>query len=187
MNPTYTSGSMGINGDDAIELYESGQIIDVFGTVDCDPNATDSTCPEWEYLDGWAYRKSNTGPEGTTFTSSNWTYSGVDGLEGGTNNDTATSPFPLGTYVNTVASVKNNAIEGFATYPNPVTNGSFVISTVSTNVKQVSVFNVLGKKVLTQNISGAKSNVDVSEISSGIYILKVREGDSVSTRKLVIK
>ena len=86
-----------------------------------------------------------------------------------------------------VLGLSSQNILGFAAYPNPVTNGSFVISTISTNVKQVSVFNVLGKKVLTQNISGTKSNVDVSEISSGIYILKVREGDSVSTRKLVIK
>lgn len=187
MNPTYTTGSMSINGDDAIELYESGQIIDVFGTVDCDPNASGTTCPEWEHTDGWAYRKSNTGPEGTTFTSTNWTYSGVDGLEGGTNNDTATSPFPKGTYVNTVASVKNNAIEGFAMYPNPVTSGRFMISTISSDAKQVSIFNVLGKKVLTKNISGTKSDIDVSEISSGIYILKVREGNNISTRKLVIK
>ena len=187
MAPTYTTGTVGINGDDSIELYENGQIIDVFGTVDCDPNASDTTCPEWDYLDGWAYRKSNTGPEGTTFTSSNWTYSGVDGLEGGTNNATATSPFPIGTYTNGTASVKNNSIEGFATYPNPITNKEFTISSNNSSVKDIVIFNVLGKKVLTTSFSGAKSTIDVSAINSGIYILKVTEEGKTATKKLVIR
>ena len=74
ISPTHTSGSMNINGDDAIELYENGQIIDVYGDVD-----NDFSNEAYDYLDGWAYRKPNTGPEGTTFNSSNWNYSGVGG------------------------------------------------------------------------------------------------------------
>lgn len=185
--PTYTTGTVSINGDDSIELYENGQIIDVFGTVDCDPNASGTTCPEWEYLDGWAYRKSNTGPEGTTFTSTNWTYSGVDGLEGGTNNATATSPFPIGTYTNATASLKNNLIEGFTTYPNPITNKEFTISSNNASLKNIVIFNVLGKKVLTTSFSGVKSTIDVSVINSGIYILKVTEEGKTATKKLVIR
>ena len=99
--PTYTNGVVSINGDDSIELYESGQIIDTFGTVDCDPNASGTTCPEWDHLDGWAYRNDDTGPEGTTFTISNWTYSGANALDGESDNASATTPFPIGTYSNT--------------------------------------------------------------------------------------
>ena len=182
MAPTYTSGSMGINGDDAIELYESGQIIDVYGDVD-----NDFSGETYDYLDGWAYRKSNTGPEGTTFTPSNWTYSGVDGLEGGSNNATATSPFPIGTYSNATASVERNGVLGFTAYPNPVTNKEFTISSSSTNVKEIAIFNVIGKKVLTTRFSGAKSTINVSTIGSGIYILKVMEAGKISTKKLVIR
>ena len=54
-----------INGDDSIELYENGQIIDTFGDVD-----TDGSGQDWDYVDGWAYRSSGTGPEWTTFTPS---------------------------------------------------------------------------------------------------------------------
>ena len=64
---TYQNSVLGVNGDDSIELYENGQIIDTFGDVD-----TDGTGEAWEYLDGWAYRSSGTGPEGTTFTPTNW-------------------------------------------------------------------------------------------------------------------
>ena len=101
INPTYVNGVVSINGDDSIELYEGGAIIDTFGTVDCDPNASGTTCPEWDHLDGWAYRNDDTGPEGTTFTISNWTYSGANALDGESDNASATTPFPIGTYSNT--------------------------------------------------------------------------------------
>ena len=32
------------------------QIIDTFGTDDCDPDGSGARCPEWEHTDGWAYR-----------------------------------------------------------------------------------------------------------------------------------
>lgn len=180
--PDYETGVVNINGDDSIELYENGQIIDVFGDVN-----TDGSGEPWEYLDGWAYRKSNTGPEGTTFTATNWTYSGVDGLEGGTNNATATSPFPIGTYTNNTASVPRTGILGFTTYPNPITNKELTISTTNTNAKEVVIFNVLGKQVLKTSFSGLKSTIDVSSINSGIYILKVTESGKIATKKLVIR
>ncbi|MFQ3305185.1 MAG: hypothetical protein ACI9JT_001004 [Polaribacter sp.] len=85
------------------------------------------------------------------------------------------------------ASVKNNAIKGFATYPNPVTNKEFRISSSSNSVKQIAIFNVIGKKVLTARFSGFKSTIDVSAIGSGIYILKVMEAGKISTKKLVIR
>ncbi len=93
----------------------------------------------------------------------------------------------LSFFHNATASVKSNSIEGFATYPNPVTNNVFTITSNSSDKKQVAIFNVLGKKVLSSSFSGTKSNVDVSEISAGLYILKVTEGSKISTSKLVIK
>ena len=51
--PNYTSGAASINGDDAIELFENGAVVDVFGEIDVDGSGT-----AWEYLDGWAYRVS---------------------------------------------------------------------------------------------------------------------------------
>ncbi len=86
-----------------------------------------------------------------------------------------------------VLRLNNNTIQGFATYPNPVTNKRFTVTTSSSDIKQVSIFNVLGKRVFSTSFSGAKSNVDVSSISSGLYILKVSEGDKIATSKLVVK
>lgn len=86
----FIEGAANINGDDAIELYENGIVIDVFGDVNVDGSGT-----PWEYLDGWAYRKDGTGPDGDVFVLNNWNYSGVDALEGFPNNDAADVPFPV--------------------------------------------------------------------------------------------
>jgi len=93
--PDYTDGSApNVNGDDAIELFMNGVVVDVFGDVD-----VDGTGEPWEHLDGWAYRVDETGPDGTLFILANWYFSGINALDGETSNATAAVPFPLGTFV----------------------------------------------------------------------------------------
>lgn len=88
---------------------------------------------------------------------------------------------------NPTASTRNTGIEGFALYPNPVRGGKLNIRSNSTDKKQVSIFNVLGKNVLNTTVTGTNSEVNVSTISSGVYILKVVEGTKTATSKLVIR
>ena len=91
--PDYTSNAASINGDDAIELFMNGSIVDVFGDIN-----TDGTGQPWEYKDGWAYRVDGTGPDGSTFVLGNWDFSGPNALDGETSNATAATPFPTGSY-----------------------------------------------------------------------------------------
>ena len=88
---------------------------------------------------------------------------------------------------NSTASVKNNAIAGFSTYPNPITNNTFTLTSASNEEKSVMIFNLLGKKVLDTRFSGTKSEINVAAINAGIYILKVTEAGKTATKKLVIK
>ncbi|MCP4356770.1 MAG: ExeM/NucH family extracellular endonuclease [Chloroflexi bacterium] len=92
-NPDYTSSTASINGDDAIELFTSGAVSDVFGDINLD-----GTGQPWEYMDGWAYRNDNSGPDGSTFVLGNWIFSGPNALDGETSNSSAATPFPIGTY-----------------------------------------------------------------------------------------
>ena len=90
----YEGGSaVSINGDDAVELFMNGNVVDVFGDINMDGSMT-----AWDHLDGWAYRQSATGPDGTTFDVNNWTFSGIDAFDGFSTNQEATNPFPIGTY-----------------------------------------------------------------------------------------
>ena len=88
---------------------------------------------------------------------------------------------------NSVASISRDNIEGFATYPNPITNKRFTVSSNSTDKKEVVIFNVLGKKVFTSSFSGLKEEINISNINSGIYILKVTENGKTATKKLVVR
>lgn len=82
-----------VNGDDAIELFKNGNVIDVLGDINVDGNGT-----PWEYLDGWAYRNSNSNTNGGVWNVSDWSFSGANALDGASDNATSGSPFPIGTY-----------------------------------------------------------------------------------------
>ena len=75
-------------------------------------------------------------------------------------------------------------IEGLAIYPNPVNSGKIYITTKSSLDKKVEIFNVLGKKVLETVITSKE--VNVSNLSAGVYIIKIKEGEASATRKLII-
>ncbi len=96
-SPDFTdtnNGSVNINGDDAIELFFNGQVIDVFGDINVDGTGT-----PWEYLDSWAYRIDGTGPDGSDFILANWYFGGPNALDNETSNATAATPVPIGTYM----------------------------------------------------------------------------------------
>lgn len=76
-------------------------------------------------------------------------------------------------------------IEGLSFYPNPVSNGKIYITSKSSIAKEVTIFDVLGKKVLQKVIDSKELNV--SELSPGVYIIKIKEDDQTATRKLIIK
>ncbi|RMG76394.1 MAG: hypothetical protein D6714_21435 [Bacteroidetes bacterium] len=105
----FVHSAANINGDDAIVLYKGAEIVDVFG----DPNV-DGTGEPWEYMDGWAYRVNGTGPDGAVFNVDNWTFSGINALDGAATNDEAMPPFPVCSYVpmvsGTVIATDDNAI-----------------------------------------------------------------------------
>ena len=78
-------------------------------------------------------------------------------------------------------------IEGLAIYPNPVSNNKpFIYITSKKSLsKTVDVFNVLGKRIFSTDLTGKELNI--SRLSTGVYILKITENKVSETRKLVIK
>ena len=180
------SNALSINGDDRVRIIKDSDssVIDQYGL-----EGTDGSSTNWEYKDGYAKRSNGTSDNGGTFNESNWVFSngslnGNGSCQGGA---TFGSIISVGTFTNATASLKNNVIEGFATYPNPITNHTFTLTSASSEEKSVTVFNLLGKKVLETRFSGIKSDINVSAINVGIYILKVTESGKTATKKLVIR
>ena len=89
----------------------------------------------------------------------------------------ATPNFTLGT--------SSNEITGLRVYPNPVTNGTLFIDTDGNGGKTVTVFDVLGKKVI--NVTTTNNAINVGNLNNGVYIVKITEEGKTATRKLVIK
>lgn len=79
----------------------------------------------------------------------------------------------------------NSSIEGLNLYPNPVTNGKVYITSKNDLEKEIIIFDVLGKKVLQTIISNKELNV--SNLSPGVYIIKITEESATSSRKLIIQ
>tara|TARA_R110001583_G_scaffold21685_11_gene82137 strand:- start:2341 stop:3984 length:1644 start_codon:yes stop_codon:yes gene_type:complete len=110
-------------------------------------------------------------------TGSNWgtaitTYGLGDLGTPGTNND-----FGL--------SVVKNEIENFKMYPNPVSNGILNMSSNNNANKQVEIYTLNGQQVYSENLQ-FKEKINISNLNTGIYLVRIIEEGNISTRKLVI-
>lgn len=82
-----------VNGDDALELFMNTTVIDVFGDINLDGSGT-----PWDYLDGWATRNSNALPNMGVFNITEWSFSGIDVLDGETTLAGSATPYPLASF-----------------------------------------------------------------------------------------
>jgi hypothetical protein len=80
---------------------------------------------------------------------------------------------------------EDTSIEGLSLYPNPVSNGKVYITSKKDAEKDIIIFDVLGKKVLQNRINTRELNI--SNLSPGIYIIKITEEGFTSSRKLIVK
>jgi Secretion system C-terminal sorting domain len=81
----------------------------------------------------------------------------------------------------TLATTQNQ-ISGLKVY---ISNNNLNITSDSNETKSVSVYNVLGKQVINTTTTG--NPINVSDLSSGIYIVKVTENGKSNTVKVVIQ
>ena len=206
--PDFTSGALSVNGDDAVELFydddgsgggNAAVVVDTFGDVD-------ATSGGWLYNDGWAYRTDGTGPDGGTFVEGNFTYSGVDALDGETSNATAATPWPIGTYspdaddadalaapAAALAETMAEAVRLGAVTPNPVGSRATVGFAVrEAQPVTVGLYDVMGRRVRTlfagtpQAEAAVAVPIDASGLAAGVYVV-VLQGETVrATRQVTV-
>jgi len=75
-------------------------------------------------------------------------------------------------------------IDGLKMYPNP-TKSNLFIETALKGDANVSIVNMLGKEVVNTKV--VNNTVNVSNLTSGIYIVKITEEGKTSTKKLIIE
>ncbi|TBX70988.1 T9SS type A sorting domain-containing protein [Flavobacterium silvisoli] len=71
----------------------------------------------------------------------------------------------------------------FKAYPNPVKD--ILNLSAETTISQVQVTNLLGQVVLSKNINATQGQIDVANLASGTYLVKVSSDDLVKTIKVI--
>ncbi len=84
----------------------------------------------------------------------------------------------------TLGTTNFNNISGLNVYPNPA-NDYLHITTAINGVKNIAIYDVMGKEVL--NTTTANEVINVASLNAGIYLVKITEEGKTATRKLVIK
>lgn len=150
-----------------------------------------------QIIDKVGYGSTATGYEGTgpTGVLSNTT-AALRNLGGCTDTDNNASDFTIGTPTprnsaspfNTCSSlsVSQNTLETVTLYPNP-TNSKVFFDNTNSNFKEVSIYNYLGQEVSTTSFTTSIQNqeIDMSNLATGIYVLKFNSGESIKSVKVI--
>jgi hypothetical protein len=91
--------------------------------------------------------------------------------------------FKISAYDSSLASIQNNTITDLSIYPNPVENTLFIKT--SNTIDSIQIYNMLGQVVLTKSPLLNNMELDLSNLSSGNYIVKVQSNNQIGTYKIV--
>ncbi|QAA82931.1 T9SS type A sorting domain-containing protein [Aequorivita sp. H23M31] len=79
--------------------------------------------------------------------------------------------------------VSDNKLEGFFFYPNP---SSDVLNLKSVkNIDSVSIYNLLGQEIMQTKVNATGSQLNISSLSVGTYIMKVNVNGELGTFKII--
>ena len=89
-------------------------------------------------------------------------------------------------YVDPCTNIKENNLGEFNISPNP-NNGSFEIyMTNITATTEIEILDLNGKIIYNNTISNKNQNINIENISRGVYIVKANQNGNIKTKKLII-
>ncbi len=71
-------------------------------------------------------------------------------------------------------------------YPNPAQE-KITIQSSSNDLKLVKIYNILGHEVLQTMASGMQSDINLSDLSEGIYFVKATQNGEEFSHKIIIQ
>ena len=149
------------NGNDAVGLFKNGVLIDIVGVLgETAKNFADMTLR----------RVANVTEPNSTYTRSEWDEFPKDNVE------------DIGSHTSTLSA--NDAIfNTYKMYPNP-TNGNTLYFKTTKDIN-IKIYNAIGQIVKSENISENRNNIDISNLSKGIFIIKINFGSTNISKKLI--
>jgi len=174
------------NGDDAMTLEKSGNIIDIFGKVGEDPGGA------WTDDASAGYTDAN---GGTWWTKRQTLVRKASVMQGVTQNPILFNPtleydsLPDATYTgmgshtcDCSATGVNEIDVSYVMYPNPVNSGGAVAVNSNTKVKSIVVINILGEQIRFDN------TINTTGFAKGTYIITIEFADGrFAKNKLIVE
>lgn len=99
--------------------------------------------------------------------------------------DTAVETYIISKTNPTAAAYVTKSTDNVVLYPNPANNELNVVYDASADVKNIAVYNIIGKAMTIYRVNGTSANLNLENIPSGIYFVRLinSRGDVVVTRK----
>jgi hypothetical protein len=89
--------------------------------------------------------------------------------------------------IDNVLGINDAELLNFSMYPNPCDSKVTLQLPSSTNNAQAQVFNYLGKTLIQKDITTVNNSLDVSNLTSGIYFVRIQSENKVGTKKLIVR
>lgn len=108
----------------------------------------------------------------------------------GSNWGTATTVYGAGDFGTPGAAndftLSNNSVNSlqFSLYPNPVTNGQLNINASNGGSFDIEIYSTLGQKMI--DVKSVTNTINVDRLNTGLYLVKITQGDATQTRKLIV-
>ena len=174
-----TGGPADSNGDDQIYITDaSDAIVDFFGVPGEDGSGTDH-----EFEDGRAERKASVTQGTATWDVNEWNIDNDGGAGDGAVN-VGDDVFDPGVWIGEgTAGLDDQDLSTLSMYPNPATN--FLNISAQNTINSVEIFNVLGQKVISMSVEDTSASINISNLNTGIYLIKYVINNRTSTKKFV--
>ena len=65
--------------------------------------------------------------------------------------------------------------------------GSVMLDGLSEKETEIQIFDISGRQLSTRNVTGSSSVMDVSDLASGCYVVRLLQGVSVQNVKLMVR
>ncbi|ANW95393.1 hypothetical protein AXE80_03470 [Wenyingzhuangia fucanilytica] len=101
-------------------------------------------------------------------------------------NATNQSRFEVLEVSNFSLSTKNNTLNNLSVYPVP-TSDVLNIQLKSLESVHIDLLNLAGVKIISKEIKQNNSTINLSDLPSGIYLLRLNDGENISVKKIVKK
>ncbi len=77
----------------------------------------------------------------------------------------------------------DNTIEGFGFYPNPA--NETINLTAADTIESIELFSIIGQRVMSQTINATSTELNVSDLSTGTYLMKVIVNGQLGVYKVI--